>query len=80
MAACRIDKHLASRIKSLRQETGLSPADMAAEMSLSELDYVAIENGKVRIGALDMARIAQTLRRPVRWFYEGLPGQAVFDR
>ena len=80
MTACKIDKHLGARIGVAREESGVERLDLAAAMGVSDHDLSAIEFGQVRIRASLLARAAVRLNRPIRWFYEGLPGQAVFDR
>ena len=39
----------------------------------------AMETGKTRVSAIRLARISRGLDKPLSWFFDGLPGQEVFD-
>jgi len=73
-----IDRHLAARIVRGFDEAGFT-ADCAAErLDIRREDYLAIEQGKRRIDAFLIAKVSSLIGKPVRWFYEGLPGQHIF--
>lgn len=75
-----IDRHLACRIARAIDEAGLTPEIAAEKLGLRIEDYLAVEQARVRIGAFMIARVASVTRKPVGWFFEGLPGQQIFDR
>ncbi|NQY98257.1 MAG: helix-turn-helix transcriptional regulator [Henriciella sp.] len=55
---------------------------MEALAQLIEIEptaLAAIESGETRVASLVVARVARTLDLPLSWFFEGLPGQEVFD-
>ncbi|MEL6857732.1 MAG: hypothetical protein AAFO74_05055 [Pseudomonadota bacterium] len=79
MTACRIDKHLGARIATARDEQHVGLADLASALEITDQELLAREQGLVRIRASELARLAFHLDLPIRWFYEGLPGQALFD-
>lgn len=75
----RIDKHLGARVADARRSSGVSQALAAEAIEKSVQEYTLLENGEVRIRAVDLARMSRLFERPVSWFYQGLPGQAVFE-
>ncbi len=75
-----IDQHLGARISSARRALGRSEADVAEAIEVSVEDYKSMEAGTVRIKAIYMSRVSSELRQPLKWFYEGLPGQDAFDQ
>lgn len=80
MTACKIDKHLGARITLAREENGVELDQLALAMGVSNQELSEIEDGRVRVRASILARSAVNLNRSIGWFYDGLPGQAVFDR
>lgn len=75
-----IDRFLACRVTRAIEEAGLSPEEAAKRLGICLEDYLAVEQATVRIGAFMINRIATVTNKPVKWFFEGLPGQATFDR
>ena len=75
-----IDQHLSQRIVEARQSSGLSAAAAAEAIEKSGSEYAAIERGEVRIRAIILARLGRLFGRSVSWFYQGLPGQEVFEK
>jgi len=75
-----IDQHLGQRLVEARQSSGVSAAAAAEAIDKSGLEYAAIERGEVRIRAIFLARLGRLFGQPVSWFYQGLPGQAVFEK
>ena len=63
-----------------REENGIELDQLASAMGVSSLELSEIEDGLVRVRASILARSAVNLNRSIGWFYDGLPGQAVFDR
>jgi len=80
VTACRIDKHLGARIASARTAQQLGLPDLAAMLDITDQEALALEQGRIRIRASELARLAVHLDRSISWFYDGLPGQEVFDR
>lgn len=74
-----IDRQLGRRIVQARETLHMTPETVAAKIEVSFSDYKKIEAGSVRIRALYMARLSRVLKQPLRWFYEGLPGQTKFE-
>ena len=75
-----IDQHLGARLAEARQLVGLSETVAAAAIDASGAEYAAIERGEARIPAFFLARLGRLFDQPVSWFYQGLPGQAVFEK
>jgi len=76
----KIDQHLGLRISEARQESAIRESDAAAALELSIEEYSRLEKGEVRVDARSLAILARLLKRPIGWFYSGLPGQSVFDK
>ena len=75
-----IDQHLGNQIQHARLAHGVSKADAAASLRLSVAEYTQLERGVERIRASDVSRLAHLFGVSVGWFYEGLPGQAMFGK
>lgn len=75
-----IDQHLGARLAEARRSSGISLDAAAAAISKSGSEYTAIECGEIRIPAIALARLARLFGKPVSWFYQGLPGQGVFNK
>lgn len=75
-----IDQHLGARLAEARRLCGLDKAEVASAIGKSGPEYAAIERGELRIRAIYLARLGRLFGQPVSWFYQGLPGQAVFDK
>lgn len=73
-----IDKHLGERIALARQGSQAELDWLAAQIETCPETLSAFEAGERRIRALYIARCAKALNRPLKWFFEGLPGQDVF--
>jgi DNA-binding XRE family transcriptional regulator len=74
-----IDKHLGQRIAQARQEASAESAWLAREIETSTQTLSEFETGERRIPALYVARCAKALKKPLKWFFGGLPGQDVFE-
>nr|WP_070960287.1 helix-turn-helix transcriptional regulator [Hyphomonas sp. Mor2] len=79
MSGSDIDRHLGRKIKDAREQAGRTQAELAQRLQIEESTLEAMEAGEVRIASLNLARIARDLELPLSWFFEGLPGQDVFD-
>ena len=74
-----IDKHLGERIALARRDSHTELDWLAAQIETCPETLRAFEIGERRIPALYLARCAKALNRPLKWFFEGLPGQDVFS-
>lgn len=74
-----IDHHLGQRIAQARRESKAELSWLAERIETCEETLRAFERGERRISALYVARCAKALNKPLKWFFEGLPGQDVFD-
>lgn len=72
MSAGPIDVHIGSRIRARRLETGLSQTKVGAAYGVSFQQFQKAENGSNRISASQLWLIAQALKVPVGYFFEGL--------
>jgi len=79
MRTDKVDTHLGKRITVARLAAGLSLSQLAGALEISELELDQIEQGQVRIRALQIARLSRRLGQSIGWFYHGLPGQAAFE-
>lgn len=74
-----IDRHLGRRILQARSAIGRDQQDVASAIGTTLDEYKAMEAGVKRIDALYMARLSAELGQPLKWFFEGLPGQDPFN-
>ena len=74
-----IDKHLGERIAQARLESDRELARLAEQIETCAETLIGFESGEQRIPALYVARCAKALNKPLKWFFEGLPGQDVFE-
>ncbi len=52
---------------------------LAALLNIDSSTLTKIEDGQVRIASVLLARVSRSLDIPLRWFFDGLPGQDVFE-
>lgn len=74
-----IDQHLGQRIAEARHVFGMTREQLADGLGISAEMLGKLETGEDRIPALCVARCARLLDHPLKWFFDGLPGQYVFD-
>lgn len=79
MPSSAIDKHLGQRIQLARHGVGLTIEVMAEQVQYSVDEVSAMEAGSIRVPSLALARISRVVDQPLSWFFDGLPGQEVFD-
>jgi Zn-dependent peptidase ImmA (M78 family)/DNA-binding XRE family transcriptional regulator len=72
-------QQLGQRIADARIEEGLKQADLAAALGLDRTAVAKIEAGTRKVSAVELARIASELKRPLDWFLVESP-QAVASR
>ena len=79
MRSDQVDAHLGGRIATARRDAGLDLAELAKAINVSQAELISMEQGQVRIRAIDIARMSRQLGQSIGWFYDGLPGQTPFD-
>ena len=79
MSGSDIDRHLGRTIRAGRNQAAQSVEALARQLEVATSQIEAMEAGHVRIASLQLARIARALDLPLSWFFDGLPGQDVFD-
>ena len=80
MIARQVDIALGKRLLLARLAAAQSHLEIANALGLCEQRIAAMEQGRMRIGALEIARFSRYFGRSVSWFYEGFPGQSLFER
>jgi transcriptional regulator with XRE-family HTH domain len=68
------DKHVGARIRMRRLMLGMSQTALADGLDLTFQQIQKYEKGVNRVGASRLQQIAQILRVPVEFFFEGGPG------
>ncbi|MCR9080556.1 MAG: helix-turn-helix domain-containing protein [Hyphomonadaceae bacterium] len=79
MSGSEIDRHLGRRIIEAREQCGQTQAALAQRIDIEPAVLEAMESGNMRVASLQLARVARELDLPLSWFFDGLPGQEVFD-
>jgi transcriptional regulator with XRE-family HTH domain len=74
-SAHQIDIHVGACIKQRRKMLGLSQESVAYLIGISFQQIQKYENGGNRVSASRLYQIANVLRVPVRFFFDGLPQQ-----
>lgn len=67
-----LDARIGARVEVRRKELGLSRAQAAAALGLTEGDFGARETGHSSFQALEILALATMLGVPPGWFFEGL--------
>ena len=80
LAVSDIDRHLGRKIEAARQKLGLSHETLATLAEIDPDKIRAMETGALRVSSFALARIARHVGEPLSWFFDGLPGQDVFDK
>ena len=75
-----IDQHLGHKIAHARRASRWQVNELAEEIGVTAAELERMETGRTRISALHLARCANVLKRPLSWFYDGLPGQSKFEK
>jgi transcriptional regulator with XRE-family HTH domain len=68
------DKYVGSRVRMRRLMLEMSQGKLAEKLGLTFQQVQKYEKGTNRIGASRLQHIAQILRVPVSFFFEGVPG------
>lgn len=79
MSGSEIDRHLGRKIMEAREQRGQTQAALARRIDIEPAVLEAMEAGQMRVASLQLARVARQLDLPLSWFFDGLPGQDVFD-
>jgi len=79
VSGSKIDRHLGRRILEARSHRDQSLDALAQMIDVDPAVLNAMETGQSRIASLLLARVSRALDFPLGWFFEGLPGQDVFE-
>lgn len=71
---------LGVRIAEARDLAGMTQADLAAVSDMGRTVIAKIEAGSRKLGAVELVRLAEALRRPVDWFFSESPPAVVSRR
>jgi transcriptional regulator with XRE-family HTH domain len=69
-----VDKHVGSRVRMRRLSLGMSQEKLADAIGLTFQQVQKYEKGTNRMGSSRLQQIADVLRVPVTFFFEGAPG------
>ncbi len=77
-----VDKHVGTRVRMRRMLVGMSQEKLGEALGLTFQQVQKYEKGSNRIGASRLQQIAQILKVPVDFFFEGAPhsGDAFLQR
>jgi transcriptional regulator with XRE-family HTH domain len=70
-----IDTHVGSRVRSRRQELGLSQEKLGDALKLTFQQVQKYEKGVNRVSASRLQQLSHILKVPVAYFFEGTPGK-----
>src|SRR5262247_3604860 len=68
-----IDKHVGSRVRMRRMMLSMSQEKLGDALGLTFQQVQKYEKGTNRIGASRLQQIAEVLRVPIEFFFEGVP-------
>ena len=71
---------LGERIAAARHEAGLTQGACAARAAIERTALAKIETGARRVGAVELARLADALDVRIEWFFEDAPASVVSRR
>ena len=71
---------LGVRVAEARELAGMTQSDLGTAMNLDRTAITKIEAGKRNLGAVELVRLADALRRPVDWFFSESPPSVVSRR
>ena len=74
-----VDKHVGSRVKMRRLMLGMSQEKLGDALGLTFQQVQKYEKGTNRMGSSRLQQIANVLKVPVTFFFEGSPGQSKRD-
>lgn len=65
----QIDIAVGAKLRQMRVEASISPAQLAARSGMAIQDYEAGERGDRRLYAIELHRLARVLDRPISAFF-----------
>ena len=71
---------LGTRVAEARELAGMTQSDLGTAINLDRTAITKIEAGKRNVGAVELVRLADILRRPVDWFFSESPPAVVSRR
>ena len=74
-----IDAHVGSRVRMRRLILGMSQEKLGDAIGLTFQQVQKYEKGTNRMGSSRLVQIANVLKVPVTFFFEGAPGQSKLD-
>lgn len=74
---CAIDAQIGRRLRQRRCDLGLTPAQLAFALEVGEVDLLACEAGRSRVGAAALLQLCKILQVRVAFFYRDLPANDV---
>jgi transcriptional regulator with XRE-family HTH domain len=74
-----VDKHVGSRVRMRRMMLDMSQEKLGHALGLTFQQVQKYEKGQNRISASRLQQIANTLKVPVKFFFEDAPGQTKPD-
>ena len=67
-------EELGKRVQAARKDLGFTQVELAAKLRIDRTSVTKIEAGERRVDSLELAQLANALRRPIAWFVtEPLP-------
>lgn len=75
-----VDVHVGHRLKLRRLMLGMGAEDLARAVGIGPQNVREYEEGRARISANRLRRIATQLDVPIAWFFEGLDDMRVTAR
>jgi transcriptional regulator with XRE-family HTH domain len=77
--ATNVDVHVGERLRSLREDKGLSQEALGQRVDVTFQQIQKYERGKNRVGASRLYEFARVFNVPVETFFEGLPADGAGD-
>ena len=74
-----VDTHVGSRVRMRRMLLGMSQVKLAGGLGLTFQQVQKYEKGTNRMGSSRLVQIANVLKVPVTFFFEGGPGQSKLE-
>jgi transcriptional regulator with XRE-family HTH domain len=71
-AATKIDAHIGARIKEAREEYGYTKPVLGKIVGVTFQQIIKYEDGRSRVAASTLYKIAKALGKPIAWFFEGI--------
>ena len=75
-----VERHIAGRLRERRRELGLSQDNIGAACGVRYQQAQRYETGRSSISAADLWKVANLLRVPMSYFFEGLTAEQIRDQ